>query len=343
LLRQKLDAYFATEGAKEPIILTIPKGGYAPEFIERPARSVAESAKLAAAARSDWHIPLVRRLLAGMALLALAVVVLVWLLVRSIETRPQPPHAALSALWSQLFSDELTTTVVVPDHAFAMVQEASGEKVDLSGYLRRETPADNENLRQLEALLPSFRIRRYTTYDGVSTAVRALRLAEHFPSKVVVRYARDVTLRDLSPGHVILIGRPVSNLWGELFESKLNFRFHSDLSRHVVVCRNASPQPGEPAEYWPVEEGAKRTVYASVAFVQNLNQGGNVLIIAGASSGSQEGAAEFATNEKLLGAFVEKIKEKDGRLPYFDALIRTTTIDGHAQEPEVVAYRTLKP
>jgi hypothetical protein len=59
-------------------------------------------------------------------------------------------------------------------------------------------------------------------------------------------------------------------------------------------------------------------------------------------TGSQEGAAEFATNEKLLGAFTDKIKEKGGRVPYFDVLIRTTTIDGHAQEPEVVAYRTLK-
>jgi TonB-dependent Receptor Plug Domain len=99
--------------------------------------------------------------------------------------------------------------------------------------------------------------------------------------------------------------------------------------------------PGEPAEYWPVEEGAKRTVYASVAFEQNLSQGSNALIIAGASSGSQEGA-EFATNENLLGAFINRIKEGGGRLPYFDVLIRTTTIDGHAQEPAVVSFRTLK-
>ncbi len=68
----------------------------------------------------------------------------------------------------------------------------------------------------------------------------------------------------------------------------------------------------------------------------------NVLIIAGASSGSQDGAAEFATNEKLLGAFADKIEEEGGRLPFFDVLIRTTMIDGHAQGPAIVAYRSLK-
>jgi hypothetical protein len=91
-----------------------------------------------------------------------------------------------------------------------------------------------------------------------------------------------------------------------------------------------------------VDEGAKRTVYASIAFLPNLNKGGNVLIIAGNSSGSQEVAAEFVTNEKLLSAFTDKIRQGADRLPYFELLIRTMTLDGVAQEPEVMAYRVLK-
>ncbi len=78
-----------------------------------------------------------------------------------------------------------------------------------------------------------------------------------------------------------------------------------------------------------------------MAFLPNLNNGGNVLIIAGNSSGSQEIAAEFATNEKLLSAFTSKVRQGTDRLPYFEILIRTITLDGVAQEPEVLAYRVL--
>ena len=351
LLRQKLDAYFVSEGASEPLLLRIPKGGYCPEFIQRcviasdePERTETHSAK-----RSEWRTPLVSALLVAIAALVLVASVLAWFLARQKEsTLPQgssvssASSSAVASLWSQLLGPSLTTTVIVPDHTFAMVQEASGQRIDLATYLRRASKPDHQDLRQLERILPSFSIRRYTTVDGATTAARVSQLAGQFNGKVIVRFARDMTLREVSPGHVVLVGRPLSNLWNEVFETRLNFRFYSDLERNVIICQNRSPQAGENAEYLPVDEGAKRTVYASVAFLPNLNNGGNVLIIAGNSSGSQEIAAEFATNEKLLSAFTSKVRQGSDRLPYFEILIRTITLDGVAQEPEVLAYRVLE-
>ena len=340
LLRQKLDAYFASEGNNEPLILRIPKGGYVPEFVERPVTLPAEPA---APVHSPWRTPVVRGLLAAIAALGVVVIVMAWLLVYPRESSPMMSSPAVRALWSQLFSANLATTIIVPDHTFAMMQEASDQHLDLATYIGRSSKPEHENLRQLEKILPSFSVRRYTTFDGASTAVRVSQLAEPFHGRVIVRYARDMTLRELSPGHAVLIGRPLSNLWNEVFEAKLNFRFYSDLLRNVTICQNRSPQPGEPAEYLPVTEGAKRTVYASVAFLPNLNNSGNVLIIAGNSSGSQEIAAEFVTNEKLLSVFTNKIQQGRDRLPYFEVLVRTITLAGLAQEPEIVAYRTVKP
>jgi hypothetical protein len=344
LLRQKLDAYFASEGGQEPIILRIPKGGYAPEFVERRALAPAESAESVAPANSQWRTPLVRWLLTAVAALITAVIVLAWLLgrQRDLPLQSSTSPSAVMALWSQLFSANLSTTVIVPDHTFAMMQEASDRHVDLATYLRRSPGPEHENLRQLEKILPAFSVRRYTTFDGVSTAVRVSQLAEQFGGKVVVRYARDMTLRELSPGHVVLIGRPLSNLWNEMFENKLNFHFYSDLQRDLIICQNRSPQPGEQAEYLPVNEGAKRTVYASISFLPNLKNAGNALIIAGNSSGAQEIAAEFVSNEKLLKAFTDKIRQGEDRLPYFELLIRTTTLAGVAQESDVVTYRIFK-
>ena len=76
------------------------------------------------------------------------------------------------------------------------------------------------------------------------------------------------------------------------------------------------------------------------AFIPNLN-GGNVrLLISGAASSGQEGAGDFVTSDKLFTRLAEKI-ERDGRMPYFEALLRTIAIDGMSQEPSIVSYRVL--
>ena len=117
LLRRKLDAYFESEGEQEPVILRIPKGGYAPEFVERRALAPAEPAKSVAPAISQWRTPLVRWLLTAVAALVMAIIVLVWSLGRQKESPlpSSPASSAVRALWSQLFSANLSTTVIVPD------------------------------------------------------------------------------------------------------------------------------------------------------------------------------------------------------------------------------------
>jgi hypothetical protein len=294
---------------------------------------------------SQWKTPLVRVLVGIIAVLVVSVIVMAWFLrpSKTATSSPLSGSPSVRALWSQLFTEGLTTSVIIPDHTFAMVQEATDQQVDLATYLRGAPQIENDNLRELERILPAFSIRRYTTFDGATTAVRVSQLADQLNGKVSVRYARDMDLRSLSPGHVVVVGRPLSNPWYEVFENKLNFRFHSDLRRDVLICRNTQPQPGEEAEYLPVNEGARRIVYATLAFLPNLNGGGNALIIAGNSSGAQEVAAEFVTNEKLLHAFSRQFRREDTQMPYFETLIRTTTLNGLAQEPEILGYRLLKP
>lgn len=338
LLRHKLEAHFATEGIDEPLILQIPKGGYVPEFIDRRlSGGGGESRNRLIPAGNRW----VRgAILSVVALSLLTNVLLAWALLRGRNAyvpAASTPSQDLRPLWSQLFSDTLTTTILVPDSTYFMVQEASGQQLDLRSYLQGSHP-NTPGLRQLEEILPRFPLRRYTTFDGLSTTIRVLKLAEMFPSKVVVRYARDVTLRDLTPGHVILLGRPSSNAWAKLFESKLNFRF--DIEGHHGVWRNNAPQSGELSEYFSKREGNRNNAYGSVAFVPNVS-GGNVLIIAGSNSASQEGAAKFVTGEVALSRFVQKIGLRDQHLPYFDALLRTTTVDEVSEEPVLVSYRVI--
>lgn len=342
LLRQKLEAYFATEGLGEPVILRIPKGAYVPEFVDRPSEPVATPPVAAGASLAPSRQNLVMGLVAAVGILSFAVAVLVLSLFQERRAAEQAGNSspALSGLWSQLLSDKAVTTVVIPDHTFAMIQEATGDSQDLQAYVRGSAPGDSRAGRSLESLFPGFSSRRYTTFEAASTAARVLELAEKFPGRVVVRYARDITPRDLSPGNAVLIGRSATNPWTQLFESKLNFHMYTDLQRHRVICKNSAPQPGEPAEFVSKLENGRLEAYSSVAFVKNPN-GGNVLIVEGTASSSQEAAAEFITNDKLLAHLAEKIGQEGGRMPYFDALLQTLTVDGVSREPSMVAYRVL--
>ena len=343
LLRQKLQKYFDSEGESEPLLLVIPKGGYSPEFVQRPKESSVET-RAAAPINVLLRTSLVRSLFVAIAALAAVSVFQSWLLFKSkapqSDVEAQAPLSpSVNALWSQLFSQGLPTTVIVPDSTVGMLQEATNQPVDLATYLRRSPVTDNQKVREFEKTLPGFSIRRYTTFDSVSTAVKITELARQFHFRSAVRYARDMTLGEFSPGNVVLIGRPTTNPWSAMFEPKLNFQFHSDLSRDMAICLNRSPEPGELAEYLPIEEGAKRTVYAAVAFIPNLNDAGCVLIIAGTSSGAQAMGAEFLTTEKLLSPIINRLPGSQKRIPFFEVLMRTVTLDGVAQEPEVIAYR----
>ena len=144
LLRQKLEAYFATEGIDEPVILRIPKGGYVPEFIDRPIEPVSVVQPISiglAPARNN----LVHWLVAAVGILSFAVAVLAIETVRAKSATPAigTSSHALNALWSQLLNEKAPTTIIVPDHTYAMLQESAGEREELQGYLNRQTPGDN--------------------------------------------------------------------------------------------------------------------------------------------------------------------------------------------------------
>jgi hypothetical protein len=84
-------------------------------------------------------------------------------------------------------------------------------------------------------------------------------------------------------------------------------------------------------------------IYGGIAFLPNLNQGGNVLIVQGTSMGATEGALEILENPTLFQNLVRRLtpNRRKGELPYFEALIRTRTLNGVAGESAIVAYRVL--
>jgi len=196
----------------------------------------------------------------------------------------------------------------------------------------------------LERLFPSIAQRHYTGFENVTCVARLLALKQAQSTRTLIRFARDMTMRDVGAGNLILLGSKQSNPWVSLFESKLNFRFDYQNLGHRVYIVNRAPQPGEEAEYWPSAlDALSREIYGGIAFLPNVNRESNVLILQGTSMAGPEVALEVLDNPALLRDLVRRVGtgRREGELPYFEALIRTRTLNGVASESAIIASRVL--
>ena len=342
ILRAKLAEYFESgPGLEEPTVLTIPKGSYLPHFAERTeAREVVPEVTVAVAA------PAVSRPRLSRWIWISAIAVMVCLLVVVLARQRLMPRQA--TLWSRLFDGNRQTTIVASDYIFSMVQEAAGRTLTLDEYLSADYFSRVSKLNAvsgLEHLFPNIAQRHYTGFENVTTVARLLGVEQARSTHTVVRFARDMTMRDVGTGNLILLGSKQSNPWGLLFESKLNFRFEYQGAAHKVYISNRAPKPGEEAEYQASAlDSLSRVIYGGIAFLPNLNRGSNVLILQGTSMAGLEVAMEVLDNPALFLDLARRVSagQKDGDLPYFEALIRTRTLNGVAGESSIVGWRVVE-
>ena len=121
-LRQKLADYYRTEGAADPVLLDLPKGGFKMVFETRPALAVAAESDAVAAiaeARSPWFRK--RTLLAAGVILALGAVFLwasFWPTVRARLEAPSSWPPELHQLWEPLLSPARPLVVCIATPSF---------------------------------------------------------------------------------------------------------------------------------------------------------------------------------------------------------------------------------
>lgn len=341
-LRIKLAEYFDSEpGREEPVVLIIPKGTYRPHFsarAEAPLQPPEVAAPLAlppSPAARNFRMPAI---LAG--LLLIAVALLLW-------DRARPSRLPESGFWPRIFDSHQPTTIVASDYIFSMVQEAAGRRLSLDDYLSDDyftRVAALSAASGLEHLFPNIAQRHYTGFENVASAARLVTLKQAQSSQTMIRFARDLTMRDIGAGNLILIGSNQSNPWVSLFEPKLNFRFEYQPALHNILIVNRAPRAGEDAQYEPSPlDPQTRVIYGGIAFLPNLNHASNVLIIQGTSMGGTEIALDILENPELFRDLVKRMTaaKPSAKLPYFEALIRTRTRNGVAGEFTIVASRVL--
>lgn len=350
-LRQRLELYFAEEGANEPVKIVIPRGSYVPYFEERalvfenskpfpvaeeylPGTSSPEPAiprrrsKFSFAAVSGWILALLFALLA-------------------IYYRHAPgsiPHARSKShpLWSHFFAGGKDPLFVPDDAGLVLFQGLTGHNLTLQEYTagtyRNDPPESADPTARIAAMTGR---RRYTAVVTLEAVQLFSDIAASEGGHLNIRYARDVRPNDLRDNDVILMGAPEANPWLYLFQPGMNFVFKNDRDKRIFAIVNRHPRGSEPAQ-WISEGEPENIVYAVVDYLPGLNEKRNALIVAGTAMTGTECALNFISDDDELSPFLEKIRRKDGTIPHFEVVLGTHAMQGNALKANVLAWRVLK-
>ncbi len=260
------------------------------------------------------------------------------------------PRAAASVpsdlLWSALFNPARTTHLITSDPNIVVVQEITGNVLTVSDY------ANHKYIPESKKLTPEqIRISHMILWGDNSSAAldppitaSIAALAQTYSKRMDVHAARSIQLTDLkNEGNYVLLGSPRSNPWSALFSDELDFRFVFDTATGQEIVRNVHPHPNELSSYVPTALGwATGQSFAIMAFVQNLDQSGQVLLLAGASGEGTEAAGKLATDLPRLSATLQQCgMPPTGPLRHFELLMRVSTMAGSPNTTDVVACHIL--
>jgi hypothetical protein len=350
-LRQRLELYFSEEGIDEPILIVIPRGGYVPVFERRSSeQKISDSQSFFAESTlppSRENIPrapispMRRGALAWflVAALAVALVALIW--------RDQKSRTATSAVpisdhifWSQIFTPGNPTILVPGDSSLVIWQSLRERNIDLTEYVTGSyrTPSPTAGLTP-ENIAARVANARYTSIVDLEIAESLGLIGSSRRSSLEIRYPRELRPNDMKQGNLVFVGISEANPWVTLFERDMNFVFLNNREKHLLSLFNRSPRANEPSRWDVPEQDRQHRVYAVVAFLPNLAGNGNVLILEGTTMAGTECAWDFVSDDSRLLPFLQKIRQANGRIPYFEVVLGTNNISGSAVASSILSFR----
>lgn len=349
-LRLRLQEYFATEGKDEPIVLTVPKGSYVPEFhFREPSAQPVEPAPFALTASAvppaDEPMPLEgphprgssRALLASLAVLALCAAVFIgWRLAgpdgTARMTRPE------RRFWASIFDPKRSTLIVPADSSLVLMDELIGSDIKLPDYTTRRYRSWKPP-SEMERLWTTLVQSQYTNVADLRIVSQLQRLPEVDPTKTQIRFARDLSMSEIKQNNVVLIGSARANPWVELFDGSGRFRVGYDAQAKANVVENRNPGPGEKPLYVEVGDATDHLAYGVVAYLPSLDGQSSSLLVGGTSKAGTEAAAEF-----LLGPDFPKFLNtlaRGGTVPHFELLLSARNLNGNSFQSTVICYHLL--
>ncbi len=327
-LRQRLEEYYRTEGAADPVVIRFPKGGFHLCFEAREKRE------------RHWRWPALVVAL-SVALLALASYVVV-----ERQSRPRPvvrEDAAQSAwtpemeaFWAPVLDDPSPVVVAIGMPLFIHV----GKGVTIRDYTLNQWPeADgSEIVRQLKKLYGSRNAKPVYIYTGEGDATAAFLLARLLgvrKSQLRLKRSNVLDWEDIKNNHVIFLGNQKSQPHLRDILAERDFRVEGN------GIRNLRPQPGDAPYYETRLEQVGRSVEEEFGLVRRLPGASGRREVFGLSTYSTEGVwalAEYLTDGQSIRELVRNLRGTSGQMPQaWEAILR---IRYKAQVPVQIRYVT---
>jgi len=238
-LRQKLDEYYAQEGAGFPLRLRFERSTYRP-FVEKYVPPVVELAPpLPLAPTRFWTGVAVGA--ASLALVVLAAGLIWWAISASANRAPR--ELAQSPIWSGFRNTNVVLAIGTP----LFFRSKDGFERNFGANLSDDLSKADELLLHRPAY-PVWNL--WAPFDDVGGAVNLDRFLRTLHSTVTVTSARQISVGELAGKHTIIVGQPrYAPLMLDLLADQ-NFRPPPyEAGQRFAGFINTQPNPGEPGKF----------------------------------------------------------------------------------------------
>lgn len=360
-LRNRLEEYYSSEGATEPLALVIPKGKYIPLFVSRERAlsppttgvatdSAAPEAVLTAASAMKIPVPSAedfsnKKPSFRWMWLGFAAAILVSFFA-GYTLRVFPLQSTQQAgMLGQLFRPGEDISLVPVDSNLQAYRQIFERQVSLDDYIRRayaKEALDTSDPRVINAQ----RFSTGTNETNVSSVIIGADVKRAFIGRhLSIKHPHDVSVRDFqNQGNVILLGGPWINPWGQLFENRFNFRLLprvGDPSSSEI--HNQHPIGDEAMKYLPHMDGNLNVNYARIAIVPNLDNTGHVVLLGATSPESLEAAGTYLLSEQSIQQLLNKFHVNSvNALPPLEFLLEVRGLDDVPASYRILAIRTVR-
>jgi hypothetical protein len=265
-----------------------------------------------------------------------------------VANRSSPTEAARIPIapWSALFSSSHPTHLITSDPNIVVVQEITGGQLSVSDYANHKYIPEPNKLKPEEIRFCHTLLWGDNSAAAVDTpiAARVGALAQVNSKMVDVRAASSIQISDLkTDDNFIFLGSPRSDPWFALFSDELDFRFVFDKATGQEVISNAHAQPHELQTYVPTAQGgATGQSFAIIACVQNMDQNGHVLLLAGANREGTQAAGKLVTDLPRFSTMLSRCGiVSSGQLQHFEMLLQLNTMAATPSNVDMVACHIL--
>ena len=344
-LRQKLAEYYRTEGAQDPIIVDLPKGGFKVTFESRPLVLPEVVPAVPSSRRREW-------ILAASLAVALACGgyfgIRLWLIERGQGPVTASGFRSASAwtpevqqLWAPLLSSNrrlmvcLSTPLFIRIPGFGFVrQSSSNDWTDGS---------DANNFSSLNEALHVSGAEPTYGFTGVGTASGAFLLGQFLAQRkqdVLLTRSDLISMPEIAMDNVVFLG-PAA---GKQMEA---IPVDQQLVLDQQGIRNLKPRPGEPvfiSDHAPQGAQDVQESHALITQVPGLYGNGQILYFSGNEIPSVMAAVQAFTDPTLARSLVSKLKGANGSLPHsYQIVLKVRSMDDMPIDISYVFHKELSP